>query len=70
MDLLSKRDSLMSADADKLKRSVQLLFGFLFGCVIAAVAVSLLKDLAWVFPVTLSAVAVALRSEEMPGPVT
>jgi uncharacterized membrane protein YoaK (UPF0700 family) len=61
MDLLSKRDSLMSADADKLKRSVQLLFGFLFGCVIAAVAVSLLKDLAWVFPVTLSAVAVALR---------
>jgi hypothetical protein len=39
MELLSKRDSLMSADADKLKRSVQLLFGFLFGCVSGAARV-------------------------------
>jgi uncharacterized membrane protein YoaK (UPF0700 family) len=61
MDLLSKRDSLVTADRDRLKRSAQLLFGFLFGCVIAAVAVSLLSDWAWVFPVALSAVAIALR---------
>jgi uncharacterized membrane protein YoaK (UPF0700 family) len=61
MDFLSKRDSLMTADRDRLKRSAQLLFGFLFGCVIAAAAVSLLADWAWLFPVALSAVAVVLR---------
>jgi len=61
MDLLSNRDSLMSADRDKLKRSAQLLFGFLLGCVVAAAAVSLLADWAWLFPVTLSAVAFSLR---------
>jgi uncharacterized membrane protein YoaK (UPF0700 family) len=61
MELLSKRDSLMTADRERLKRSAQLLFGFLFGCVIAAAAVSLLADWAWLFPVTLSAVAVVLR---------
>jgi uncharacterized membrane protein YoaK (UPF0700 family) len=58
--LLSKRDSLFTA-RERLKRSAQLLFGFLFGCVIAAAAVSLLADWAWLFPVTLSAVAVVLR---------
>jgi uncharacterized membrane protein YoaK (UPF0700 family) len=61
MDLLSRRDSSMTADRDKLKRSAQLLFGFLFGCLIAAVAVSLLSDWAWGFPVALSAVAIVLR---------
>jgi uncharacterized membrane protein YoaK (UPF0700 family) len=61
MDLLSKRNSLVTADRDRLKRSVQLLFGFLFGCVVAAAAVSLFADWAWVFPVTLAAAAVVLR---------
>src|SRR5258708_37685231 len=61
MDLLSRRDSSMTADRDRLKRSAQLLFGFLFGCVIAAAAVALFSDWAWAFPVALSAVAVALR---------
>jgi uncharacterized membrane protein YoaK (UPF0700 family) len=61
MDLLSKRDPLMTADRDRLKRSAQLLCGFFFGCVIAAAAVSLLADWAWLLPATLSAVAVALR---------
>jgi len=60
MDLLSKRDSLMPADRDRLKRSVQLLFGFLSGCVIAAAAVSLFADWAWFLPVTLAAAAVVL----------
>jgi len=61
MDLLSKRDSLMPADRDRLKRSVQLLFGFLSGCVVAAAAVSLFADWAWFLPVTLAAAAVVLR---------
>ena len=61
MDLLSKPDSSMTADRDRLKRSAQLLFGFLFGCVIAAAAVALFSDWAWVFPVALSTVAIALR---------
>jgi uncharacterized membrane protein YoaK (UPF0700 family) len=61
MDLLSKRNSLVTADRDRLKRSVQLLFGFLFGCVVAAAAVSLFADWAWVFPVTLAAAALVLR---------
>jgi len=61
MDLLSKRDALMPADRDRLKRSVQLLLGFLSGCVVAAAAVSLFADWAWLFPVTLAAAAVVLR---------
>jgi uncharacterized membrane protein YoaK (UPF0700 family) len=61
MDLLSRRASSMTADRDKLKRSAQLLFGFLFGCVIAAAAVSFFSDWAWGFPVVLSAVAIVLR---------
>jgi uncharacterized membrane protein YccC len=61
MDSLPKRDPLMAVDRDKLKRSVQLLLGFLIGCVIAAVAVSLLADWAWLFPAGLAAVAVVLR---------
>ncbi len=44
MDLLSKRQSLMTTDRDRLRRSVHLLVGFLFGCVIAAAAVPLLAD--------------------------
>jgi len=61
MDLLSKRDSLMPADRDRLKRSVQLLLGFLSGCVVAAGAVSLFADWAWLFPVTLAGAALVLR---------
>jgi hypothetical protein len=44
-----------------MKRSAQLLFGFLFGCVIAAAAVSFFSDWAWGFLVALSAVAIVLR---------
>src|SRR5262249_54529608 len=44
MDLLSKERTLQFADVSRLKRSLYLLIGFLFGCVIAAVAVSMLRD--------------------------
>jgi uncharacterized membrane protein YoaK (UPF0700 family) len=60
MDMLSHGRSLMTADAGRLKRSLLLLFGFLVGCIVAAVAVSLLADWAWSLPVALAAVAVAL----------
>jgi hypothetical protein len=60
LDLLSERRPLMTVDPGRLKRSLHLLVGFLLGCVVAA-AVSLLGDCAWSFPVTLAAVAIALR---------
>jgi uncharacterized membrane protein YoaK (UPF0700 family) len=60
MDLLAK-DRALPADADRLKRSLHLLFGFLLGCVVAACAVALLGDWAWSFPVALAAVAIAMR---------
>jgi uncharacterized membrane protein YoaK (UPF0700 family) len=57
MDTLSRRRPLLSVDADRLKRSVHLLFGFLLGCLVAAYAVSVLGDWAWVLPVALSGAA-------------
>jgi uncharacterized membrane protein YoaK (UPF0700 family) len=63
MDLLSKgRRNLPLADVSRLKRSFYLLAGFLLGCVVAAVAVSTLRDWAWTLPVVLSAVAIALST--------
>jgi uncharacterized membrane protein YoaK (UPF0700 family) len=61
MDLLAKDRALLPADADRLKRSLHLLFGFLLGCVVAACAVSLLADWAWSLPVALAATAIAMR---------
>jgi uncharacterized membrane protein YoaK (UPF0700 family) len=63
MDRLSKRP-MMSVDNGRLKRSLQLLIGFLVGCLMAASAVSMLGDWAWSFPVALAAVAVALSSRD------
>jgi uncharacterized membrane protein YoaK (UPF0700 family) len=60
MDLLSKRHPLMTADRERLTRSIHLLAGFLFGCIIAAAAVSLFADWAWSFPLALAAAAIAL----------
>src|SRR5215813_5957210 len=58
MDLISSGQTLMPVDGDRLKRSLQLLFGFLFGCVVAACAVFVVEDWAWLLPVLLSAVAI------------
>jgi len=60
LDLLSKGRPLMVDDWERLRRSVQLLLGFLLGCIIAAAAVPLLADWAWSLPVTLAAAALAL----------
>jgi uncharacterized membrane protein YoaK (UPF0700 family) len=62
MDALSPGGPLMTVDAGRLKRSLQLLFGFLLGCVVAAAAISLLGDWAWSLPAALSGVAAAFPS--------
>jgi uncharacterized membrane protein YoaK (UPF0700 family) len=59
MDLLAKDHPLLPVDADRLKRSLHLLVGFLLGCVVSASAVSVLEDWAWSLPVVLSGVALA-----------
>jgi uncharacterized membrane protein YoaK (UPF0700 family) len=60
MVLLSKGRALPSADAGRLKQSLHLLIGFLLGCVVAAVAVAMLRDWAWSLPVMLAGAAIAL----------
>ena len=57
MDLLAKDRALLPVDAGRLKRSVQLLIGFLFGCVAAAFAVDELEDWSWSLPLVLAGVA-------------
>jgi len=58
MDALSRGHPLMSADGGRLKRSLYLLFGFMLGCVIAAMAISTMGEWAWSLPVALSAATV------------
>jgi uncharacterized membrane protein YccC len=57
MDALSHGHPLMSADDGRLRRSLYLLFGFLLGCVAAAIAISAMGEWAWSLPVALSAAA-------------
>jgi hypothetical protein len=61
MEILSKRGSVMAADAERLTASLILLAGFLVGCLAAAAAVSVLADWAWSLPLALAAVAIVLR---------
>lgn len=61
MEILSKRGSIMAADAKRLRGSLILLAGFLIGCLVAAAAVSVLADWAWSLPLALAALAIALH---------
>ncbi len=61
MDLLSRSRPLLPVNAGRLRRSLNLLFGFLLGCVLASAAVYQLGDWAWAFPVALSMVAIVVR---------
>jgi len=60
IDLLSGQPSPSGGDKNRWLQSVLLLSGFLGGCGIAAVAVRMLADWAWVGPVALSAVLMLL----------
>lgn len=62
MDLLKYGRALPAADAARLNRSVHLLVGFLLGCVVAALAVAMLRDWAWSLPVVLAGAAIALSA--------
>ena len=57
MDSLSNGRPLLSGDVGRLKTSLNLLFGFLLGCVVAACAGPVLGDWAWVLPAALSGAA-------------
>jgi uncharacterized membrane protein YoaK (UPF0700 family) len=54
----------MMKDSERLRGSLHLLIGFFVGCVVAAAAVTYLRDWAWSFPAVLAAVAVALSYGE------
>jgi uncharacterized membrane protein YoaK (UPF0700 family) len=58
MDTLSNGHPLLSADGGRLKRSLYLLFGFLLGCIVAAMAISTMGEWAWSLPTALAAAAV------------
>jgi uncharacterized membrane protein YoaK (UPF0700 family) len=64
LDVLKNWRALPSADASRLKQSLHLLVGFLFGCVVATLAVALLRDWAWSLPAGLAGAAIALTGEK------
>jgi uncharacterized membrane protein YoaK (UPF0700 family) len=66
MDMLFGR-TLSTDGRTRLKRSALLLLGFLCGCLIAAGAVIFLADWAWVVPVLLGAVALAVVPRRAPS---
>ena len=59
MDVLARRHPLMAQSSDCVKRSALLLAGFLVGCIVAAVAIRLLRDWAWCLPAALATAVVA-----------
>jgi hypothetical protein len=61
MDMLLRRQPSMAIDQGRLKTSLHLLIGFLVGCLVAAAALSMLRDWAWSIPTALAAVAIAVR---------
>jgi uncharacterized membrane protein YoaK (UPF0700 family) len=61
MDMLLRRQPSMAIDQGRLKTSLRLLIGFVVGCLVAAAAISMLRDWAWSIPTALAAVAIAVR---------
>ena len=57
MELLSRRNPLLPDDARRLKRALQLLLGFLVGCMVATAAVSVMGDWTWLLPLMVAGVA-------------
>lgn len=60
LDTLSRGQPLTEGADGRLKRTFDVLVGFLAGCVAGAAAVSLLGDWAWSLPVALAAATIAL----------
>ena len=60
LDTLSGSPPAIESSRTQLKKTVQLVIGFVAGCLVGAAAFSWLGDWAWSFPVVLAGVAVAL----------
>lgn len=60
LNTISRSEPSTAADAARLRASLHLLVGFFCGCVVAAAAVTYLRDWAWSFPVVLAAAAIVL----------
>ena len=61
LDTMLPNQRLLDRTAElRLRNSLYLLVGFLGGCIISALAVTLLADWAWALPVALSGIAIAL----------
>ena len=60
LDTLFPRQPLMEGANELLKKTLKVLVGFFVGCIAGAAAVSLLGDWAWLPPVVLAGVALAL----------
>ena len=61
LDAFSPDASTRGNAAGRISGFLPLLVGFFFGCVVAAAAVSLLRDWAWIFTAALAALAVVVR---------
>jgi uncharacterized membrane protein YoaK (UPF0700 family) len=61
LDTMSRSEPSKASDAARLRNSLLLLVGFFGGCVVAAAAVTYVGDWAWLFPMVLALVAVALH---------
>jgi len=61
LDTMSRSEPAKASDAARLRNSLFLLVGFFGGCVVAAAAVTYVGDWAWLFPMVLALVAVALQ---------
>ena len=61
LDTMSRSEPSKASDAARLRSSLLLLVGFFGGCVVAAAAVTYVGDWAWLFPMVLALVAVALQ---------
>ena len=58
---LSGGEPLIEGAKDRLKRTVELVIGFCAGCIVGAAAVSWLGPWAWLLPVSLAGLAMALH---------
>jgi len=60
LNMLSRDPSSNNGSRERLQRSAQVLLGFLGGCLIAALAVKLVRELAWALPTALALLAVRM----------
>jgi uncharacterized membrane protein YoaK (UPF0700 family) len=60
LDTLSRNQPLIQGARERLEKTLELIIGFLAGCVVGAAAVPWLRDWAWLLPVVLAGAAMVL----------